>query len=438
MSSRRLKSDTDPILSVLPERGWLREYVDFTSGLEACTRFQFFSACCVLGAAINNRVYIHRGDRELLPKLFPNPWVLLLAPPGRGHKTSTINMAVNCLQQACPETRILADKITPESLVKALSEPSEKELIRIGPRDATGLIRAPEVSVFFGKKTYNEGLITLITDLYDYREEWVSETIMRGKNTLRNNCLSIIGGSTPDWLQSKLPEDAFTGGFMARFIIVEMPPTYYRRIAQPQKPPQASWERIVQGLMNFRAIEGEMIWTPEGQEVHDDYYESLVPTGSPQFDAYQEREVEQLIRLSMLLALCEDRMEIKGEDFKHARKILQLLMRETEPRIERLTTHPRMKLVQDIQDILRCHSSLTRKDLLNKVYRSLQYGEQQFVEAIRVLGTAGVISIDGSHTNPVYSLIKECRMEELVDDKLDGGSKQITRKTGNKPKINIQ
>lgn len=430
MSSKRLNSTADPIIDVLPERGWLREYVDFTSGLEACTRFQFFTACCMLGAALNNHVFIHRGDRELLPKLFPNPWVLLLAPPGRGHKTSTINMGVNCLQQAAPEVRILADKITPESLVKALSAPVEKEIIRIGPRDATGLIRAPEVSVFFGRRTYNEGLIQLITDLYDYRPKFVSETIGRGKDTLSHNCISIIGGSTPVWLQSKLPDDAFSGGFMARFIIVEMPPTYYRRIASPTKPTNASWKRIVDGLIALKDVKGEMHLSAEANKHYTTYYESITPTGNEQFDAYKEREVEQIFRLAMLLAITEETMTVEMRHFDHSRDLLKVLMREAEPRIERLTTHPRMRLVQDIQDLLRTHQSLTRKELLNKLYRSLNFGEQQFIEAIRVLGMAGVIAIDAcsAPANPTYKLIKDCTLLEDGNAQLEGGDKSNTSK----------
>lgn len=413
--SKIRKSQYDPIVEILPERGWLRDYVNFTSGLEACTRFQFFTACCILGAALNNRVYLHRGDRELLPKLFPNPWVLLLAPPGRGHKTSTINMGVNCLQQASPEVRVIADKITPESLVKALSEPSEKETIRIGPRDATGLIRAPEVSVFFGRRTYNEGLIQLITDLYDYRPEWVSETIGRGKNILKHNCISIIGGSTPVWLQSKLPDDAFTGGFMSRFIMVEMPPSYYRRIAAPKKPSGASWRKIVEGLVELKSFEGEVELTERGSKYYTKYYESMEPTGNEQFDAYQEREIEQIFKLGILLAICEGRTSMCEKHFKHAKQILTLLMEETEPRIERLTTKPRMRMVQDIQDLLRA-GSMTRQELLRKLYRTLDFGEQQFLEALRILGQANVIDVSGEAANPTYTLKRDCQLLGVDDD----------------------
>lgn len=402
-------TDYDPLIEVLPKTGWLGNYITFMTDLEACARFKFFTACAVLGATINNKVWIYRGNEELLPKLFPNLWVILLAPPGRGHKTSTINAGLNCLYEACPEVRILADKLTPESLVKALSDPmTAGEKIRIGNRDATGIIKAPELSVFFGKAQYNTGLVSLITDLYDFREEWAVETIMRGRNTLKNICISILGGSTPDWLQKMLPEDAFTGGFMSRFVICEMPATYFKRIAFPEKINHTlKWEDLVLELREKQGLHGEMSWAKDCSEYYKYYYENLRPSGDVQRDAYQEREAEQILRIAMLLALSHERMHVSAEDFKLAQTIVNTLMIETDPRIEKLTTHTRMSLVQDIQVILKQHTSLTENDLLLKTYRSLSLGEGQFYEAIRVLKGTGIITNIGKPGHPEYKLTKE-------------------------------
>ena len=403
----------DFLADLLPTQGWLGDYLTFTKNLEACDRFRFFSAACAIGAAVNNKVWIQRGNEGLLPKLFPNIWIILLAPPGRGHKTSTINMATNCLYEACPQVRMLADKLTPESLVKCLSTPvGENEVIRIGPRDATGLIKAPELAVFFGKQQYNTGLVSLITDLYDYREEWVTETIMRGRNVLRNICISIIGGSTPDWLQKMLPEDAFTGGFMSRFVIVEMPAQYFKRIAYPHPLGDKGWTDLVHGLAQISNLHGEMRWTPDCADYYQNYYENLRPSGDIQKDAYQEREAEQILRIAMLLALSELRMFITSEDFKLAQKIINSLMEETTPRIEKLTTHPRMVLVQELQTILQQVRKITHRNLLKRVYRSLSNGEAQFQEAIRILKMTGDIDtciIDGV---PGYISLTESRKED--------------------------
>jgi len=315
-------------------------------------------------------------------------------------------MGVTCLTQAAQEVRILADKLTPESLVKALSAPAgEAGKIRIGPSDATGLIKAPELSVFFGKQQYNTGLVSLITDLYDYREEWVSETIMRGRSVLKNNCISILGGSTPTWLQKMLPEDAFTGGFMSRFVLCEMPATYFKRVAFPQRVSGDEWDTIVGKLRRFLAMHGEMKWAPQAYEAYKVYYEGLLPSGDIQRDAYQEREAEQILRVSMLLALSEDKMMLELRHFQRAKVLIDTLMTETQPRIDHLSTHPRMQLVQELQDLLKQFGEMKESDMMKRVYRGLSLGELQFREAIRILKISDVIEQDG-FKDPVYRMKK--------------------------------
>lgn len=390
-------NDIDPARPLLPKTGWLSKYVKLTDGLAACPRFRFFAALSILGAAINNKIYLQRGTKgTLLPKIFPNPWVILLAPPGRGYKTSTINMAVNILTKGCPEVRILSDKITPEAIVQALAAPqTPKEMIRIGPRDATGLIKAPELSVFFGKQQYNTSLVSLITDLYDYRETWKAETIGRGQNVLKNVCLSILGGSTPAWLQHMLPQDAFTGGFMSRFILVEMPPTYYKRVAYPPEPPQDEVDQLIEQLTYISHLEGMMIWDDDGRERYREIYEGYMPIGEAQMDAYKEREPEQILRTAMLFALSHERMVVTQQDLDWAFPLIKVLENETNPRIERLVTNPRMSLTQEIMDILTIYNPIKESDLLNKVYRSLTHGEAQFYEALSILMKIGKIEKTG-------------------------------------------
>ena len=396
----------DPLDHLIPKDGWLGDYLRFGENLQACSRFKFFSACCAMGAVVNNKIWLQRGDEGLLPKLFPNPWVMLLGPPGFGNKTQTINMAVNCVQQACPSVKILSDKLTPESLVKSLSEPiDEKDIIKIGPRDATGLVKAPELSVIFGKQQYNTGMVSLITDLYDYREEWASETIMRGRNILRHICISILGGSTPDWLQSMLPQDAFTGGFMSRFIMVEMPVTYLNLKGWPTVPEDTGgWGSLLDGLRKIERLKGEMQWSRQAKEryIHD--YESLRPTGDRQRDAYYVREIEQVLKIAMTLEVALGSLVLSGESYNKARKVLGGLMDETNERIGHLTTHPRMSLVKEIQDCLVKFGKITEQNLLKRFYKQLSHGEPQFYEAIRILCNAGIVEREGNVNNYTYKL----------------------------------
>ena len=411
-----MKKDTfDSISEHLPTKGWLGNYLKFTQNLEVCPRFRFFSACCVMGAIINNKVWLQRGDEGLLPKLMPNPWIMLLAPPYRGHKTACINMAVNCLMEADPDIRILADKLTPEAVVHALAAPqSPKETIRIGPRDAVGLIKAPEMSVLFGKQQYNVGMVSLITDLYDNREEWKSETIGRGKETLKNNCISILAGSTPTWLQHMLPQDAFTGGFMRRFIVVEIPTSFYKRDSNPKKPEGIEWQGLVRQLREFISLKGKMEWAKGSKEAYDNYYNNFEPTGDEQYDSYVEGETEQVLKIAMLLDLNMGRMELTKKSIEQAINLLKSILPETSSRIQMLTTHPRMQTVKDIEELLKMYGVMSEAELLSRLYRGLSQGERQFYEALSILKRTDIIEPVGKIGNWSYRL-KGGKNDSLVN-----------------------
>jgi len=229
---------------------------------------------------------------------------------------------------------------------------------------------------------------------------------MRGRNVLKNVCISILGGSTPTWLQKMLPEDAFTGGFMSRFVLCEMPATYFKRVAYPQKTNVGQkWEHVVDGLRKLLAIHGEMQWSLEVHKAYKAYYENLFPSGEVQRDAYQEREAEQILRVGMLLALSEGGMTLELSHFLQAKRIIDSLMTETQPRIEHLTTHPRMQLVQDIQELLKQLGTMKESEIMRRVYRGLSLGEMQFREAIKILKISDVIEQEG-FKDPVYRMKK--------------------------------
>lgn len=406
-------TDRDPIEDLLPASGWFRRYVDFSASLETCTRFRLFTAFCVFGAAINNTVWIHRGDVELLPKLFPNPWILLLAPPGRGHKTSTINMGVNLLVAARPDVRILANKITPEAVVKALASPNPNspDCIRIGPPDATGLISAPEFSTFFGKQQYNSGLIPLLLDLYDYRERWTSATITRGQIILKDNCISIIGGSTPEGVQELVPEEWSESGLASRFIIIEQPINYHKRVTFPTRSCKATWQDLISEFTELTSIKGIMQWTSEAESIYDAYYQSLQPTGEAQRDAYQERKTEQLLKLAMLLTLSRGEMTVPASDMELAKRLMSLVLHDSDTQLERMTTHPRMRLAYRFKQYLEMHGETSKSKLANKFYRTLAQGESQFNEALRMLIIAREIEpVGGTPGNPIYKLVNRMKI----------------------------
>ena len=157
----------------------------------------------MLGALIRRKVWFQRSTYNLFPTLYANLWVILVAPQGRGHKSAALSIAKK-LMQRLPEhqqPKMLASKLTPEALVKSLAAQAltlemqkaiDPMMLSIVKKPAQALLYSSELGVLIGKEKYNQGMIPLLTDLYDTPNEWQSETVMRGDQRLYDVCLSIM------------------------------------------------------------------------------------------------------------------------------------------------------------------------------------------------------------------------------------------------------
>jgi hypothetical protein len=120
------------------------------------------------------------------------------------------------------------------------------------------------------------------------------------------------------------------------------------------------------------------------------------------------REVEQVLKVAMGIEISQGSMTLRGQTYEGARQLLSGLMDETSARITHLTTHPRMALVQEIQDVLVKFGTVKERDLLKRFYRQLSYGEVQFYESLNILVRSGVITkVMDQKGVPSYKLKKE-------------------------------
>lgn len=397
----------DPVVDLIPDKGYFRHYHDMTKGSEICPRFHFFTAATVLGAAIARKVKFQRSSSDVFPPLYPNPWVILVAPQGMGHKTAALGVGRKMLTRMPPHMhpRILSSKLTPEALVKALTIDEPKGPTGIAQLGAaskpcsTGLIYSTELGVLLGREKYNQGMIALLTELYDCQEEWTSATIMRGDQKLYNVALSLLGASTPDWMQSMLPPDAFKGGFMSRLLLVSLPVGWEKvRVADPPKGDQGSRDLIVSEMERIAAISGTMKWTNEAKQFFTDWYMSIErETVVGPIMAYLERKQDHMLRFAMLLELSitYENLILTRECLEQSLNILTMIEKETAPMVEFLATEPRMRTAQYILEILRTQpKGVAESKLLQQVWRGLGY-PNEFDQIMAMLLKARSIKIQG-------------------------------------------
>ncbi len=382
----------------VPASGLFADYLKLTASTEPPTVFHFFVLATVIGAALGRRVHFNKGAY----KIYPNLCVMIIAPSGTCRKTSAANIGTKLLVKS-GGTLVGGDKPTPEALVDALKDSAE----------ATGLIYAPELAVFLGKQKYQEGMVPLLTALFDCPDEWTSKTIGRGEVSLSNVALSSLFCSTLDWIQTGIAKDAFGGGFMSRFLFViqESTPRSF-----PLPPPfdDVLQKAVIERLKRLSFVRGPFLFTPESEAWYVQWYRSRTSShGDKRFAGYYERKPDHLIRLGLILKssqILEAGQKIPKElflervDLEYALGILDWLEDWMPTTFDEMTTssagEDQKRLLQQLKQAGGSieHSALLRKN-------SGRLNAEQFRRAIATLREAKLVEFDGP--SRIYYLTSE-------------------------------
>lgn len=361
--------------SLVPNEGWIHDYIEWTRGTEPPTVFHFIIAATMIGATLGRRVYFDKGAYRVYPAIC----VMLVAPPGRCRKTSAANLGTGLYSKA--GGTCLAEKPTPEALVDSLK------------LDANALLYAPELAFFLGKQKYSEGMVPLLLRLLECPDELTVKTIGRGETTLTNVAVSALVCTTIESLQTSVPADAFGGGFMSRFLYVVQENTD-RCFPRPDPLDKDIKKNLIVRLGRMRNIKAPVPMTPGAMQWYDDWYRARSTSIAPekQFAGYWERKPDHILRVAMSMVVSYERpvLEMTETDLKQAGRILGWLEEWLPSTFDQLTTNSTGEDQVRILRILRQaggsmeHSALLRRN-------SGRMNGEQFRRCITTLHEAKLI-----------------------------------------------
>lgn len=250
-------------------------------------------------------------------------------------------------------------------------------------------------------------MIALLTDLYDTPNEWQSETVMRGDQRLYDVCLSVMGASTPDWMQTMLPADAFKGGFMSRLFLVGYPDNWYKRISDPPPPDEAIGRQLVEQLSALAQHESELKWDKSARDYFADWYDSLEEPEPGPKAAYLERKQDQMLRLAMLLQISYGPTNILTRDaIEQSLNIIHSVEPDALRMIDYIAVEPRMRVVQRIMELLEVKGSIMESELLDETWRYLSRA-QEYDDVVNMLLKTKKISLSVKGSDVIYTLKKK-------------------------------
>lgn len=193
---------------------WITSYSNYLHDTEAPDLFKKWVAISTIAACLKRKCWL-RWHRHAMT--FPNFYIVLVGPPAIG-KGVAMGAASNMLRHC--GIRISAQSATRQALIRDLTEATETEMLEDeSVRLHSSLtIFSKELAVFLNQKDYQ--LISDLTDWYDCEDIWTYDTVSRGKESIEGLFVNLIGATTPEILQSTLPEGAVGGGLTSRIVFV--------------------------------------------------------------------------------------------------------------------------------------------------------------------------------------------------------------------------
>ena len=252
-------------------------------------------------------------------------------------------------------------------------------------------------------KTHNIGLKALFTELFDVPQQYSYMTRGGGNMITQRPYISIIGLSTPQWVQDNISLGDVGSGFFARFLLFAPPE---KRVVPPALPRYTtpiddSFEQKIKS--NLATIEDRAFeLTPEASEafeqIHQGIYEALVKQCTKEeqelLDPYAKRWSPYVLKLAMLFQIMDDPARDIGIDaIIPAAALVDYAMESTIYLFRgNLGLSPFQRNCEAVlKYVAKRSGSVTRKVLLSS--RILEGGAKEYDEILTMLLEGGKLNI---------------------------------------------
>lgn len=398
----RNEQDSDPTGAGIVREvstGWLAEYIEYASGLtDSPGIFHLAVGLSMLSTACGARITFHGAGKEM----WPNLYVLFVAPSGLMRKSTSIEIGLNLLRATDPEM------LFP-------NETSREEFLHILATKPEGLIRESEFASALARyaSSYMTGMKELVTELYDNVPEYRRQ--LRGKDgageklIIRRPALNYLAASTLEWLVDSLTINDMRSGFMSRFLIFPAAGRgeWVPFLTEPDEPAQAGLCHL---LSDVRRLRGSSVSFRAVRKLFAEWSkrnDSLADTGTAEIVGFYSRMTVHCAKLCTLLELSQqgarDRYEISEETFARACRLMEWLRDRYEELLERrLIFSKEERVMQGVLEQVRKTGKVEWRVALRKSHLKTQ-DFQRYVGTLLDRGDLNVIT-EQTRTKPAKML----------------------------------
>lgn len=382
------------------QKGFLTDLVYAMRGMEVPTLFTLWSGLWLLSTVVKREAWLRWYPKPL----FLNLYVILAGPAGSKKSVTIDDVGVPIVEQMqqymsnvnirrMKNIAIIKDKMTPEAMLDAMlpnnkpgkasfmfvDESGEPLLdedgrpLRYKATSEIGLVLS-EMTSSIGKRSYTEGFVEILLDMYNPKERWEWRTKSEGLRVFNRTYLTLLAATTPTAFIESVPKVAAGDGFLSRCVIAYQNESN-RRFSIPRRVPAAPTEGELAKRLGWIADNtlGEYTLSDEAFDLYDRWY-------SDHKDFIEENQNESGIRgrmainlLKVAVLLRAQRYEVypvatvTAEDMADAIELLHVTYGLTAELIGELGSDVK-KDADKVMRVLDRHKELNRTSLMRKTH----------------------------------------------------------------------
>ena len=371
-------------------KNWIGEYVSLIApASESPLSFIFWSAATAIATVLKRNVYVGRGTY----KLYPNLYTVLVGRPGIG-KGTAIKPAINLMKEA-KVANTLSGRITIEYVLERLSVgwpiALQPGLVHKIGNESACMIYSTELSVFLSASV---NTLPILCDIWDFDEgDFEYGTRHKGEYRIKNPCISLLGGSTQEWLISSIPSSAVGGGFTRRvnFVVAND-----REKLLPWPTIQnhsAIRDSLIQDLQSISRLKGEFQFAADVRSLFESCYSK--DSNPTEYDdeattSYKTSLWAQVVKLAMCMSASRgDDLIITKEDFRKSYDAIMIVAGNV-PKVFRAVGESEFAVVTDkLLRFLEAKGYANKQEITKAMWRDATHEELDKILATLLQG--GVI-----------------------------------------------
>lgn len=302
---------------------WLDVYLEYTEGTPSPRILRKWSAIATVAGILERKCWVYTMNSCL----YPNMFILLIAPPGVG-KSIAIKSSRYFLEQL-PTLSLAPTSLTHKGLIDYLASELCTKQITDEIKNTfieyhSMIIAAPEFGVLLPSNDLP--FMNCLNDLYDCDNIYHEQTRGGGGLQFPNPHIHILAGTQPKYLGEILPEAAYGLGFTSRIIMVYAGEPVKIPIFKSSIHNKTLQEQLEHDIKVINLMVGKFTPTQEAEEALENWHMIESDIDKPihsKLQHYSTRRIAHLLKLCMTYSAIRDNtLEITYEDFTNAKNSL--------------------------------------------------------------------------------------------------------------------